>query len=323
MPTGQTVTPGPLAGPRAGSCKAQWAAPWLRRGGRRGGLCRPHSTSSWAPPRPRQQEVGQGAGRAGGGGPTEKDGAACGSLVHGACGAGGVRKWRVIPRQRSAEDRPPGEGSAQRRRWPGGSPLLQGGGGSPTGGSAGALLTPRGCFRDAVQSVRPQPLGCAGGGLSGAVSLMGLSPASVCRVAGCGWRWVRAGQTPLQRFRGLDCWPLSPTSQVTVTTIGYGDKVPQTWVGKTIASCFSVFTISFFALPAVGTPWWGPQGGQSHSQRQDTHSPAGLPRGPAGSSVTSAGVAGRQGCSELFSPRGREAPKQVLRDRQRWHLCAK
>lgn len=39
--------------------------------------------------------------------------------------------------------------------------------------------------------------------------------------------------------------------QVTVTTIGYGDKVPQTWVGKTIASCFSVFAISFFALPAV------------------------------------------------------------------------
>ncbi|KAK3526317.1 hypothetical protein QTP70_022748 [Hemibagrus guttatus] len=40
------------------------------------------------------------------------------------------------------------------------------------------------------------------------------------------------------------------TSQVTVTTIGYGDKVPQTWIGKTIASCFSVFAISFFALPA-------------------------------------------------------------------------
>ncbi|KAM8893359.1 potassium voltage-gated channel subfamily KQT member 1.1 isoform 2-T2 [Spinachia spinachia] len=37
---------------------------------------------------------------------------------------------------------------------------------------------------------------------------------------------------------------------VTVTTIGYGDKVPQTWMGKTIASCFSVFAISFFALPA-------------------------------------------------------------------------
>uniref|UniRef100_A0AAR2KI85 Potassium voltage-gated channel subfamily KQT member 1 n=1 Tax=Pygocentrus nattereri TaxID=42514 RepID=A0AAR2KI85_PYGNA len=37
---------------------------------------------------------------------------------------------------------------------------------------------------------------------------------------------------------------------VTVTTIGYGDKVPQTWIGKTIGSCFSVFAISFFALPA-------------------------------------------------------------------------
>ncbi|TSK19995.1 Potassium voltage-gated channel subfamily KQT member 1 [Bagarius yarrelli] len=37
---------------------------------------------------------------------------------------------------------------------------------------------------------------------------------------------------------------------VTVTTIGYGDKVPQTWIGKTIGSCFAVFAISFFALPA-------------------------------------------------------------------------
>ncbi|TNN49854.1 Potassium voltage-gated channel subfamily KQT member 1 [Liparis tanakae] len=42
--------------------------------------------------------------------------------------------------------------------------------------------------------------------------------------------------------------PRTPT--VTVTTIGYGDKIPQTWVGKAIASCFSVFAISFFALPA-------------------------------------------------------------------------
>ncbi|KAI5088661.1 potassium voltage-gated channel subfamily KQT member 1 isoform X1 [Silurus meridionalis] len=37
---------------------------------------------------------------------------------------------------------------------------------------------------------------------------------------------------------------------VTVTTIGYGDKVPQTWIGKTIGSCFAVFAMSFFALPA-------------------------------------------------------------------------
>ncbi|KAK3597281.1 hypothetical protein CHS0354_010909 [Potamilus streckersoni] len=33
-------------------------------------------------------------------------------------------------------------------------------------------------------------------------------------------------------------------------TIGYGDKVPQTWMGKIVASCFAVFAISFFALPA-------------------------------------------------------------------------
>ncbi|XP_037104322.1 potassium voltage-gated channel subfamily KQT member 1.1 [Syngnathus acus] len=37
---------------------------------------------------------------------------------------------------------------------------------------------------------------------------------------------------------------------VTVTTVGYGDLVPQTWIGKMIASCFSVFAISLFALPA-------------------------------------------------------------------------
>uniref|UniRef100_F7BEC5 IKs producing slow voltage-gated potassium channel subunit alpha KvLQT1 n=1 Tax=Ciona intestinalis TaxID=7719 RepID=F7BEC5_CIOIN len=37
---------------------------------------------------------------------------------------------------------------------------------------------------------------------------------------------------------------------VTVTTIGYGDHVPITWLGKVIASCFSIFAISFFALPA-------------------------------------------------------------------------
>ncbi|XP_078315610.1 potassium voltage-gated channel subfamily KQT member 1-like isoform X2 [Crassostrea virginica] len=37
---------------------------------------------------------------------------------------------------------------------------------------------------------------------------------------------------------------------ITVMTIGYGDKVPQTWLGKIVASCFAVFAISFFALPA-------------------------------------------------------------------------
>uniref|UniRef100_A0A8C6TJH6 IKs producing slow voltage-gated potassium channel subunit alpha KvLQT1 n=1 Tax=Neogobius melanostomus TaxID=47308 RepID=A0A8C6TJH6_9GOBI len=37
---------------------------------------------------------------------------------------------------------------------------------------------------------------------------------------------------------------------VTVTTIGYGDLIPMTWLGKTITSCFALFAISFFALPA-------------------------------------------------------------------------
>ncbi|CAG2118195.1 unnamed protein product [Medioppia subpectinata] len=42
---------------------------------------------------------------------------------------------------------------------------------------------------------------------------------------------------------------------ITVTTIGYGDTVPKSWMGKIVASCFSVFAISFFALPAV--TWMG------------------------------------------------------------------
>lgn len=41
-------------------------------------------------------------------------------------------------------------------------------------------------------------------------------------------------------------------AQITMTTIGYGDVVPQTWIGRIVASCFAIFAISFFALPAVG-----------------------------------------------------------------------
>ncbi|VDK58013.1 unnamed protein product [Gongylonema pulchrum] len=37
---------------------------------------------------------------------------------------------------------------------------------------------------------------------------------------------------------------------MTMTTIGYGDVVPQTWLGRIVASCFALFAISFFALPA-------------------------------------------------------------------------
>ncbi|XP_077569967.1 potassium voltage-gated channel subfamily KQT member 1.1 isoform X2 [Stigmatopora nigra] len=37
---------------------------------------------------------------------------------------------------------------------------------------------------------------------------------------------------------------------ITVTTVGYGDIIPVTWVGKMIASLFSVFAVAFFVLPA-------------------------------------------------------------------------
>ena len=40
-------------------------------------------------------------------------------------------------------------------------------------------------------------------------------------------------------------------SQVTLTTIGYGDATPKTWHGKLCAALFFLCGISFFALPAV------------------------------------------------------------------------
>ena len=39
--------------------------------------------------------------------------------------------------------------------------------------------------------------------------------------------------------------------QVTLTTVGYGDKVPKTWAGRGVAAFFAIMGISFFALPAV------------------------------------------------------------------------
>ncbi|XP_070537436.1 potassium voltage-gated channel subfamily KQT member 1-like isoform X2 [Ptychodera flava] len=53
------------------------------------------------------------------------------------------------------------------------------------------------------------------------------------------------GETDFKSYADALWWGV-----ITVTTIGYGDTVPQTWIGKMIASCFSVFAISFFALPA-------------------------------------------------------------------------
>lgn len=54
--------------------------------------------------------------------------------------------------------------------------------------------------------------------------------------------------------------PGGPTSeplflQITLATIGYGDKTPKTWEGRLIAATFSLIGVSFFALPAVSTSW--------------------------------------------------------------------
>ncbi|KAM5247863.1 potassium voltage-gated channel subfamily KQT member 4 isoform 2-T2 [Ctenodactylus gundi] len=37
---------------------------------------------------------------------------------------------------------------------------------------------------------------------------------------------------------------------ITLTTIGYGDKTPHTWLGRVLAAGFALLGISFFALPA-------------------------------------------------------------------------
>lgn len=42
--------------------------------------------------------------------------------------------------------------------------------------------------------------------------------------------------------------------QITLTTIGYGDKTPHTWLGRLLAAGFALLGVSFFALPAVSAP---------------------------------------------------------------------
>eukprot|EP00070_Physeter_catodon_P033921 XP_028340815.1 potassium voltage-gated channel subfamily KQT member 4 isoform X7 [Physeter catodon] len=37
---------------------------------------------------------------------------------------------------------------------------------------------------------------------------------------------------------------------ITLTTIGYGDKTPHTWLGRVLAAGFALLGVSFFALPA-------------------------------------------------------------------------
>lgn len=37
---------------------------------------------------------------------------------------------------------------------------------------------------------------------------------------------------------------------VSLTTVGYGDKYPETWIGKLLTAVFFTLGITFFALPA-------------------------------------------------------------------------
>lgn len=50
------------------------------------------------------------------------------------------------------------------------------------------------------------------------------------------------------------CKHCSHLPQITLTTIGYGDKTPRTWQGRLLAAGFALLGVSFFALPAVSLP---------------------------------------------------------------------
>lgn len=52
-------------------------------------------------------------------------------------------------------------------------------------------------------------------------------------------------------------WVTHLHPQITLTTIGYGDKTPHTWLGRVLAAGFALLGISFFALPAVSSPLLG------------------------------------------------------------------
>lgn len=65
-------------------------------------------------------------------------------------------------------------------------------------------------------------------------------------------------------------WLISPfLSQITLTTIGYGDKFPITWNGRLLAATFTLIGVSFFALPAVSN-----SDGQPSSPETETLPPA-------------------------------------------------
>lgn len=79
-------------------------------------------------------------------------------------------------------------------------------------------------------------------------------------------------------------WPLMPFNlshlQITLTTIGYGDKTPRTWQGRLLAAGFALLGVSFFALPAVSL-WYShwrlfTHGHYNHTSSRNTQ-PSGNP----------------------------------------------
>lgn len=92
-------------------------------------------------------------------------------------------------------------------------------------GSQGAPAAP--CLGQLRARSAPAPLWCH----SGVVGVV----AALFQFQGC----LTKGWAPLS----------SP--QITLTTIGYGDKYPQTWNGRLLAATFTLIGVSFFALPAV------------------------------------------------------------------------
>ncbi|PNI36447.1 KCNQ2 isoform 31 [Pan troglodytes] len=79
---------------------------------------------------------------------------------------------------------------------------------------------------------------------------------------------------------------------ITLTTIGYGDKYPQTWNGRLLAATFTLIGVSFFALPAgILGSGFALKVQEQHRQKhfEKRRNPAagliqvspGVPRGPA------------------------------------------
>lgn len=79
---------------------------------------------------------------------------------------------------------------------------------------------------------------------------------------------------PFMAFN-LYLWPI----QITLTTIGYGDKTPRTWQGRLLAAGFALLGVSFFALPAVSfwhSHWIFTRRHHNHTSSRDPQ-PSGNP----------------------------------------------